>query len=253
MDTALATQPAAAIAPAQNADNSPMALLRMAIESGASHEAIERVAALAERMERFEWERAERQALIDFDDALNRCQKLIESVPATRKSDKGRYANYDDLDAVVRPIYTAEGFSISYGEADCPTPGKTRFVAYLRRSGITREYFKDMTASTKGPKGNDVLTQIHAEASADSYAKRYLLKDIFNISIGENDDDGNGGLPEWVIDHLNSIDSSEDVYVLRERFQSAYKVAQKKGDRKAMGEIIFCRDRRAAVLKGGAQ
>lgn len=249
--TQLAATDRAEIVPAQQ-DNSPMALLRMAIESGASHDAIEKIAALAERMERFSWEREERQATIDFDDALSRCQDKVTTIIATRDGDGGKYkyANYDDLDVVVRPIYTAEGFSISYGEADCPTAGKTRFVAYLRRSGIERQYFKDMTASTLGPKGTPVMTQINAEASLDSYAKRYLLKDIFNIAIGKTDDDGKGGAaPAWLIDHLASIDGASDLDELKVIWQAAYKVAQHQGDRKAMGEIMFRRDARAAAMK----
>lgn len=225
------------------------------LEGGATPEIIREFVALQQNVERFAWEREERQARIDFDDALNRVQSKISTVLATRQSDKGKYANYADLDNVARPLYTTEGFSLSYGEADCPTAGKTRFVAYLRRGGITREYFKDMTASTKGPKGNDVLTPIHAEASADSYAKRYLLKDIFNMStaISLDDDDGNGGMPNWLPDHLIGIDEAEEVDTLKERFQSAYKVAQSSGDRKAMGEIIFRHDKRKAFLKGATK
>lgn len=253
MSTSLSAPQSSAITAAQN-DNSPMALLRMAIESGASHDAIEKIAALAERMERFSWEREERQATIDFDEALNRCQTRVTTVIAKRDGDGGKYkyANYDDIDLVVRPIYTAEGFSISYGEANCPTQGKTRFVAYLRRAGITREYFKDMTASTLGPKGTPVLTQIMAEASLDSYAKRYLLKDIFNVAIGKDDNDAQA-VPKWLIDHLDAIDTAPNGDDLRVTFQAAYKVAQNVGDRKAMGELMFRRDKRAVYLKGGVQ
>jgi hypothetical protein len=44
---------------------------------------------------------------------------------------------------------------------------------------------------TKGIKGNEMMTLTHATASSDSYARRYLLKDIFNVAIGEGDTDGN--------------------------------------------------------------
>ena len=42
----------------------------------------------------------------------------------------------------------------------------------------------------KGAKGGDVMTKTHAAGSALTYGQRYLLKMIFNIAIG-SDDDGN--------------------------------------------------------------
>jgi hypothetical protein len=47
-----------------------------------------------------------------------------------------------------------------------------------------------MPADGKGAKGGDVMTRTHAAGSAFSYGQRYLLKLIFNIATGE-DDDGN--------------------------------------------------------------
>lgn len=251
MSTAIVPQQSA-LAQAQEAqDNSPMALISRALNSGMSPDVIRELVNLQQSMERFEWEKAERQATIDFDDALNRCQDRVTTIIARRDGDGGKYkyANYDDLDQMVRPIYTSEGFSISYGEADCPTQGKTRMVAFLRRSGITREYFKDLTASVLGPKGTPVMTQINAEGSLDSYGRRFLLRDIFNIAIGKDDDDGKGGMPSWLVDHINGIEEASDPETLRTRFQEAYKVAQKIGDRKAMGELMFRHDKKKSALK----
>ncbi len=47
-----------------------------------------------------------------------------------------------------------------------------------------------MPADGKGAKGGDVMTKTHAAGSAFSYGQRYLLKLIFNVAIGD-DDDGN--------------------------------------------------------------
>jgi hypothetical protein len=140
-------------------------LLQIALENKAGIEAIERITALMERERDY-------QNNVSFDEALNRCQRKMERISADANNPQthSNYATYAKLDRVLRPIYTSEGFSISFGEEDCPTPGKTRFVAYVSRSGITRPYRKDLTASTKGPKGNDVMTPIHAEGAADSYA-----------------------------------------------------------------------------------
>jgi len=39
------------------------------------------------------------------------------------------------------------------------------------------------------------MTKTHAAGSAMSYGMRYLLKGIFNVAVGEDDDDGNGATP----------------------------------------------------------
>ena len=37
------------------------------------------------------------------------------------------------------------------------------------------------------------MTKTHATGAATQYGMRYLLKMIFNVAVGENDKDGNGG------------------------------------------------------------
>jgi hypothetical protein len=214
-----------------------MNLLSVALQNNAAIDVIERLAALQEKI-------TLKDAEIQFDDALSSCQKQLGriSADATNPQTKSGYASYAKLDKIVRPIYTAEGFAISYGEKDCPTPGKTRFVAYLSRAGVTREYVKDLTPSTKGPKGNDVMTPIHADGAADSYAKRYLLKNIFNIAIGEDDTDGNAqpqGLSDEKIKQLGvAIAESTTVESLKKTYFAAYREAEKAKDRDAMNLFI---------------
>jgi hypothetical protein len=58
------------------------------------------------------------------------------------------------------------------------------------RGGWGADYRIDMPADGKGAKGGDVMTKTHAVGSATQYGMRYLLKMIFNVAIGE-DDDGN--------------------------------------------------------------
>src|SRR5207302_7818724 len=62
---------------------------------------------------------------------------------------------------------------------------------------------------------NDVMTTTHGTAAADSYAKRYLLKDIFNIAIGEDDRDGNGPVDQnWLsqqIAEINRCETQEEI------------------------------------------
>lgn len=111
---------------------------------------------------------------------------------ATNSQTRSRYATYAAMDRALRPIYVKYGFSLSFDEADSPKPEHIRVLCYVsHEAGHTRTYHKDMPADGKGAKGGDVMTKTHAAGSASSYGMRYLLKGIFNVAIGDDDDDGN--------------------------------------------------------------
>lgn len=150
-------------------------------------EKMERLWAMHERLT----SRANEEA---FNAAMNKAQSEMGRVAADAANQQTRsvYATYGKLDKAVRPIYTKHGFSISFNEGEGAPEGFARILAYVSHSaGHTRTYKLDMPADGKGAKGGDVMTKTHATGSAHSYGRRYLLKDIFNIAIGEEDTDGN--------------------------------------------------------------
>lgn len=149
---------------------------------------MERLLAMHERL-------SERQGEIAFNQALNAAQMEMRPVSAnmTNSQTKSQYASFDKLDKALRPIYTAHGFSLSFDEADSPKQEHVRVVCYVSHvGGFTRTYHRDMPADGKGAKGGDVMTKTHAAGAAGSYGARYLLKGIFNVAVGEDDNDGNG-------------------------------------------------------------
>lgn len=149
---------------------------------------MERLWAMHERLKN----RAAEEA---FNAAMNKAQSRMGRVSADAANPQTRslYATYGKLDKAVRPIYSDEGFSISFNEGEGAPEGYARILAYVSHSaGHTRTYKLDMPNDGKGAKGGDVMTKTHATGAAHSYGRRYLLKDIFNIAIGEEDNDGNG-------------------------------------------------------------
>jgi hypothetical protein len=133
-------------------------------------------------------------AQAEFNRAMNACQAEMRPIAADANNPQTRskYASYAQLDKALRPIYTRHGFSISYDETDCPKPDYVRVLGYVSHSGgYTRTYRTDMPADGKGAKGGDVMTKTHAAGAAKSYGKRYILKDVFNVAVGEDDTDGN--------------------------------------------------------------
>lgn len=139
-----------------------------------------------------------RQAEAAFNVAMSAAQQDMGpvSADATNPQTKSRYASYAKLDSVLRPIYTKHGFALSFDEGVAPQPEYIRVLCYVSHiSGHSRTYQKDMPADGKGAKGGDVMTKTHAAGAAMSYGMRYLLKGIFNVAVGDEDNDGNQAEP----------------------------------------------------------
>ncbi|MFG3926440.1 ERF family protein [Pseudomonas aeruginosa] len=159
---------------------------RAAADPQCDIEKMERLLAMKERMDA-------KAAEVEFNDALSRVQANMGRVAAdaTNNQTRSSYATYGKLDKALRPIYTTEGFSLSFGTEDAPE-GMVGMICFVsHRAGHTRQYRAHVPSDGKGAKGGDVMTKTHAFGSGTSYGMRYLLKMIFNVAIGEEDDDGN--------------------------------------------------------------
>lgn len=135
-----------------------------------------------------------REAEMQFNAAMTGAQKEMRSIAADASNPQthSKYASYNALDKVLRPIYTQQGFALSFDTGDA-AENYVRVLCYVSHgAGHTRTYRVDMPADGKGAKGGDVMTKTHAAGAAMSYGSRYLLKLIFNVAVGEHDDDGNG-------------------------------------------------------------
>lgn len=177
-----------AAAPAVKPENPLMDLITRAASDPSFD--VAKMKALLDMKQELDAKEAERA----FSAAMNAVQKAIQPVIANANNPqtKSRYATYEALDHVLRPIYTQHGFSISFGTGDIEKPDFVRVVAKLRHSdGHSEPYHIDMPADGKGAKGGDVMTKTHATGSAMSYGKRYLLIAMFNIPVRGEDDDGN--------------------------------------------------------------
>jgi hypothetical protein len=129
-----------------------------------------------------------------FNRAMTEAQAEMRPIAADANNPQthSKYASYAQLDKSLRPIYTKHGFAISYDEADSPKAEHIRVLAYVSHTaGFTRTYRTDMPADGKGAKGGDVMTKTHATGAAKQYGMRYLLKGIWNVAVGEDDQDGN--------------------------------------------------------------
>jgi hypothetical protein len=130
------------------------------------------------------------QAEEAFNEAMAAAQR--EMTPIARDSfnpqTRSKYASYNATDRAIRPIYTRHGLAVSFDEAPDAPEGFVRVLAFVSRGRHTRTHHYDSPIVTKGLKGNDMMTLTHGRASAVTYAKRYLVGMIFNLSTGDDDD-----------------------------------------------------------------
>ena len=192
-----------------------------------------------------------------FNDAMTAAQSEMGRIAtdADNPQTKSRYASYGKLDSVLRPIYTKHGFSLSYGTEQSALPDHVRILCTVAKGGFSRLYTMDMPNDGKGAKGGDVMTKTHASGAAVTYGMRYLLKMIFNVAIGENDNDGNGkGMDEGAeADFIASMEACTTTEELQKAFAAAYKAAEAMKDRATMKRFIAAKDvRKAALAKKGA-
>lgn len=198
-----------------------MELLSIALKNNAAIDVIERLAALQEKQ-------LARDAEIEFNEALNRVQEKIKRIaPDMNRTDgKSKWASYAAIDRVIRPIYAAEGMSLSFTHADCQKADHIRVICRVAMRGHKELYQVDWPVDTAGPKGGAVMTLTDATGASDSRAKRYLVKDIFNIAIGEGEADGqatNGDLAiglEWIEKATSKEDLSRLYSQLYEKFEA---------------------------------
>lgn len=223
---------------------SPMDLLSLALQHGSGIDVIERLSALQERA-------MDRDAEMQFNQAMNAAQSEISRIAPDlfNPQTKSRYASYAKLDKILRPIYIKHGFSLSFNTSEPLKPESVVVLCYASHAaGHTRTYRLDMPADGKGAKGGDVMTKTHATGSALQYGMRYLLKSIFNIAIGA-DDDGNaaaGGSAlseEDLIGKLDAIENCGTMDELMKVFKAAYREAAEANDQDSMRAMIAAKDK----------
>lgn len=185
---------------------------------------LERLLAMKERQEARTAEQA-------FNAAMSAAQAEMRPVAAdaSNPQTRSRYASFVALDKALRPIYTKHGFGLTFNTADGAPDGHVRFVCdALHSGGHTKPYHIDMPADGKGAKGGDVMTKTHATGAAMTYGQRYLLKMIFNIAVGEDNDrgadTGYARISQAQADEIR--DAIEAAGKSREQFLKLFKIEQ---------------------------
>ena len=229
----------------------PLGLIQMAMSQGCDVDKLERLIALQDRM-------MAHNAEVEFNAALGRVQAAMGRVSADSNNPqtKSKYSSYAAIDRVCRPLYTAEGFALSFDTEAGPST-ETMWVLglLLHASGHSRTYRTLMPTDGKGAKGGDVMTKTHAAGSAMTYGMRYLVKLIFNVAVGEDDNDGNGAgggidnqMPEAEFqNHIARIREAADDEALKAAYTAALG-ALHKDDQQTQRAFIDAKNNRYRAL-----
>jgi len=170
--------------------STPMDLMSKAIQVGANADQLEKWMDLQERWEKSQGEKA-------YAASMHSCQTNMPKVirdgwnPQTRS----KYAKIEDIQKACRETYAANGFSLSFGESDCPLEKHKRTICdVLHVGGLCRQYHLDLPVDGIGAKGNPIgnMNPVQGCVSTTSYGQRRLTCMIFNITVVDEDNDGAG-------------------------------------------------------------
>lgn len=167
----------------------PADLLRIAVESGADLDRLEKLMGLQERWEAKEAKRAYDAAFAAFKaEAVTIIKgRKVTDGPLKNKS----YAELHDVVNAVTPALSKHGLSSAW-KLTKDEKDWMEVTCYLRHVGGHEE-----SVSMGGPPdAGGAKNAIQARASTKTYLERYTLKAITGLSEQEDDDDGRGGKAE---------------------------------------------------------
>lgn len=170
------------VAPASNRD---VAAKLMEVIAANPTAGAENLKALLDGMERItKW-----QAEQEFTAAFSRLK--FPPIPKTAKGHSAKYAPYDEIQAIIDPILSAEGFTLSFSAGEptpqgIPTHGLLSHVGGHSRPGVI--YLPSDGVATRS--GGMNMNALQAAGSSTSYGMRYLAKMMLNLRFVGDDNDG---------------------------------------------------------------
>jgi hypothetical protein len=187
--------------PSAPPSDSPSALLalieRLALDPRADVEKLEHVMTMYERLKTREAELAYNAAKARILKKLAGI-KIVKNRSALYEIEKGKpqrgtyeafkYAPLEEIDKHLRPLLAEENMDLSY--SDEPLEGGILIRGRLKHlpGGHYEDSFMPAPLDTTDGKSN-----VQAVGSTNSFLRRYVACNIFNIVVVGDDDDGTGG------------------------------------------------------------
>jgi len=192
-------QPIERLLPASDSPSTVLLLIeKVALDPRADVEKLERMMAMYERLKA-------KEAELAYNEAKGRILKKLAAIKIVKNRsglheiDKGRpqkgvfeafkYAPLEEIDKHLRPLLAEENMDLSYS-AEPGEGGDILIRGRLKHlpAGHYEDFFMPAPPDTTGGKSN-----VQAVGSTNSFLRRYVVCNIFNIVVVGDDDDGNGG------------------------------------------------------------
>lgn len=158
----------------------PMEMVALAVQRGASMETLERLQAMQER-----WEA--NQARKAFDEAIANAKAEIPPIIRNAKGhNEKKYVSFDAIAKVVDPIITKHGLSYRFRTEQGDRINVTCVLRH--KSGHHEETTLAGPADTTGNKN-----AIQAIGSTLTYLQRYSLVQMLGLAASDDDDGKNSG------------------------------------------------------------
>src|SRR5215471_14026304 len=171
---------------------------RMALDPSADVDKLERLTAMYDCLKA-------KEAELAYNAAKGRILKklagikIVKNRPVLSEIDNGtpqkgvfevfKYAPLEEIDKHLRPLLSGEEMDLSYSDEPCEGGGiLIRGRLKHLPSGHYEDSFMPAPLDTTGGKSN-----VQAVGSTNSFLRRYVACNIFNIVVVGDDDDGNGG------------------------------------------------------------
>jgi hypothetical protein len=218
---------------------------RAATDPSCDVEKMERLYAMHERM-------CDRQAAEAFAVAMSKAQAQVTKAVKDRHNEqtKSDYATLEAIDAAVRPVYTAHGFSLSFDTVESPLANHVRVACHVMHAGgHAKTYTYDNPMDDTGIAGKVNKTPTHARGSAVTYGRRYLTLLIFNLSTGYHDDDGNGAGAEPEPEYLDWNEAIRGAFSADELRAVKKEMADKFGADKVPASLVRSYNARFAEVR----
>lgn len=171
---------------ALSAQPSPTDLIRAVIEKGVTAESVgvvERLVALQERMDAKSAEREFASAFVKLQSEMPAIQ-ATKIVPDKYNKPKFRFAPFEDIMAVVKPVLQRNGFTLTFS-MDFKDGRIIQTCTLMHVGGHSRSN-QFMARVGSGPPG---ASDAQSDGAASTYAKRFALCNALNI-VTEVDTDG---------------------------------------------------------------
>jgi hypothetical protein len=227
----------------------PMRLIELASERGASIEQMQQLFELKLRVEADEAKKAFNDAFTAFKGETIRIVRDKENTQYSKPNRPAMYTSLENMVATVTPFLSKHGLSHNW-EVDQTEAIRVSCVL-THILGFSKSVSMSGPADESGAKNK--LQQIK---STLTYLKVSTFESVCGLasSFGSTDDDGNsaGEKPtlgdEEFVGLRDNIDAAENLNELKKFFEAAYKRAQEIGDKSSMDAFIKAKDARKKAL-----